>query len=180
MFNTINSYINPFSKDYQVADTFNSLTVPQQVFVVVASIFAGLGSFILGGFATFRALSERFKVDQIPPSKNKTVNTIHTTLNPALTIEKPENVRKTNLKGSICITTQTGGYIGDPLKRQLLPSYLMKRNDSNSPLLTLEDGSPLPLNAEDFFIEFHVFDRSNPLTRLNIPSPFMTPIGGIS
>ena len=80
---------------------------------------------------------------------------------------KQEKKPATNPKGQICLTMRTAGYIGQS-KRQLLPRNFKKN-------ITLEDGSPLPLDAEDFLSELYLFNMSRRLENAGIPSMMLLP-----
>lgn len=117
---------------------------------VLGTVFLIVGS--VGLIKTFRK-----KNDRIPLSTSTTTRRDNT-----------KKQQTTNRKGHICITThKTGNYIGDPTQRQLLPAYLKE--------ITLEDDSPLPLDAKDFFCELYLFNMSSQLKNLRIPSTLYLP-----
>jgi hypothetical protein len=98
---------------------------------------------------------EKSRPGKLPVEKND-VQANH----PATSATKPT--------GHICMASeQTGGYIGHPTQRQLLPLHLNH--------ITREDGSPLPLAPEDFFIQFHLFNMSQQLKDSGIPSEIYLP-----
>jgi hypothetical protein len=114
--------------------------------------------------------SEEITTTSVTPTGNST-QVSHSSTKQASEISgnkiKQEKKETTNRTGQICITTQTGGYIGHPSKRQLLPHYLAD--------MTLENGSPLPLDDEDFFCEVYLFNGSSRLENTGIPSTMYLP-----
>ncbi|HEY4832548.1 MAG TPA: hypothetical protein VIH61_08335, partial [Waddliaceae bacterium] len=108
------------------------------------------------------------------PNTEGTIPSVSGTSTPApARIKIDKKSEKTNRIGFICITTQTGGYVGAPSQRALLPPYLEKRR--GSPVFTMENGDPLTLNSDDFFVEFHLYDASSSLRSTGIPSSFFLP-----
>jgi hypothetical protein len=192
---SINGYINPFSDRFkQATQEFAALSGFEQFVTVSFTIITGLGTLFLGGiggFATFRALVDKFKIKKINSSHDKTTHiangigtrTLTTSSTKSSLVFKedistpqPTKIYKksngTNRTGFICITTQTGGYIGLPSQQILLPPYLAKKEGSASPVFTTEEGRPLPLNPNDFLVEIHLYDSS---IGNDIPSTFFLP-----
>jgi hypothetical protein len=175
--NYINGYINPFSDRFkQATEEFTNLKRFEQFVTISLTIITGLGTLFfggIGGFATFRLLVDRFKIKKLESPYNETINkTINSTAYLSSLNRKSET---TNRTGSICITTQTGGYIGSSSQRPLLSVYLEKREDYKFPVFTTEDGDPLILNSNDFVIEFHLHKTSKSLENTRIPPSFFLP-----
>src|SRR6185369_1989738 len=74
----VNNQINPFSKGFsQATIDFTDLTHKQKIITVAASIIMGLATIFLGcigGFATFKALVDAFKVERMPRGTNPTAD----------------------------------------------------------------------------------------------------------
>lgn len=86
-------------------------------------------------------------------------------------IQKTEQLKAdknaASLQAEICIGYETGGYVGESTKRQLLPNYLEH--------IRLPNGDRLPLVPEDYFIQFELFNLSKTFERKKIPTTMVLP-----
>lgn len=144
----IRSYLeifNPFSTRYHSWQDFHQLNRLQKIGIGVLTFLATLGSFGTCSVAVFRTLVGRFKVSTDDKTK-KTSQVVFPILSPGTT--------KTNHRCSIRIANLArSDYIGNDLSsKHSNLSYLNQ--------ITLEDGRQLPLDPQDIFIEFDLFDFS--------------------
>lgn len=79
-FSTINNHINPFSKGFsQATRDFENLTTIQKIITIALSVITGLATILLGGmggFATFKALVDNFKIEKSLKEPNSTTDKI--------------------------------------------------------------------------------------------------------
>lgn len=148
-------------------------SLPTKCLLVAASVIFGvatLGAFHLGAFCLKGRVNKLSKLPQqekINAASEKVFNAESKTKVSSVAEIKSKNTPQLKCRASICITTQTGGYIGSSENRPLFPDYLKK--------MTLKDGSPLPLEATDFVVEFHRFNPSPFLQAISLPETFFLP-----
>lgn len=143
-----------------------SKKAPIKGLLIAGSVIFGIITLGSVHFAAFR-LKGRIRKEIEIPAKDPISDKAKEILKSDSTSETEEKKEKSldKRQGQICITTQTGGYVGEDLR--YLPPYYSD--------LTLEDGLPIPLESHDFFVQLHLFDPSQALEKIGFPDSFYLP-----